>query len=304
MKTPLVSIILPVYNCEQFVEEAIQSVLRQTFADFELIIINDGSTDNSLKKIKAIKDNRIILIDQTNIGLPATLNKGILGSKGKYIARQDQDDISYPERLQLQIDLLETFPSVGMVGCWADIVDMNGAIKGCHRHPARNEQLKFALIGNSPFVHSSIMFRREVFDSVGLYTIDPKRQPPEDYELFSRISRTWEIANIPKVMHIYREVSGSMSRVSENPFLKKQLTIVEENIRFYLPLISTAEISDIAMFLNVNSGLFSFKKIVRIFLNLIKCAKVISPKFGFQFSVGMNIAKKGLKLLVKRIIHY
>jgi len=227
---PLVSVILPVYNGATYLDESIKSILNQTFTDFELIIVNDGSKDNSLEILRGFQDSRIQIIDQKNMGLAATLNKSISLAKGKYIARQDQDDISFPQRLEKQVAFLEKNEMVGMIGCHADIIGLNGKKIGLHKHPSEDYQLKFFLLHNNPFVHSSVMFRKTVFDDVGLYTTDPQRQPPEDYELFSRIARVWKLANLPEVLHIYREVRESMSRDMANPFLPKVLKISAENI--------------------------------------------------------------------------
>ena len=114
MKNPLVSILMPVYNSEKYLREAIKSILNQTFTNFELIIINDGSTDNSLKIIKSFKDNRIKIIkNKGNLGLIKTLNKGIDLAQGKYIARMDADDIAMPKRLEKQIAFFNENPDYG-----------------------------------------------------------------------------------------------------------------------------------------------------------------------------------------------
>lgn len=230
MNPPLITVILPVYNGAAYLEEAMDSMVSQTWQNWELLAINDGSKDNSLEILKKYSDPRIQVIDQTNMGLAATLNKGISLAKGDYIARQDQDDVSLPGRLEEQIKFLQDHPEVGMVGCHAEIVGLKGEKIGYHLHPTGSAELKFFLLHNNPFVHSSIMFRKEVFAKTGVYSTDPSRQPPEDYEFFSRIARDWDVANIPQVLHIYREVRGSMSRDTRNPFLPKVLLISSENL--------------------------------------------------------------------------
>ncbi|HOV13573.1 MAG TPA: glycosyltransferase [Spirochaetota bacterium] len=232
MKQPLISVILPVYNGSLYLKEAIDSILKQTFTDFEFIIINDGSKDNSEEIIKSYKDYRIIYISQQNRGLAATLNIGIKLSKGKYIARMDQDDISLPVRFEKQIDFLEKNINYDLVGTWAKIFP-DKTNKRFHKHPTDNIKLKYFLLFNNPFVHSSVMIRKSVFDKVGFYSEDKGRQPPEDYELWSRIARVSFIANIPEVLLFYREVSTGMSNDKFNPFLEKIKIISSENISFY-----------------------------------------------------------------------
>lgn len=231
---PKVSVILPVYNGEKYLEEAIESILNQTVKDFEFIIINDGSTDSSEEIILSYTDKRIKYFRHENIGLAATLNKGIELSEGIYIARQDQDDISLPKRLEKQITFMENNPSVGLLGAWAKIIDENNNKRGSHRHPTHDKLLKNFLLFNNPFVHSSVIIRKNVLMKTGFYTTNPDRQPPEDYELWSRISRVAEIANIPLELICYREVQTSMSREGEHPFSKKVRMISIENIRHYL----------------------------------------------------------------------
>jgi hypothetical protein len=162
--------------------------------------------------------------------LAATLNRGIELARGRYIARQDQDDISYPERFARQVAFLEAQPGCGLVGTWADIWGENASTGRQHRHPSGNALLQYQLLLNNPFVHSSVVIRKAALDRVGPYSTDSRRQPPEDFELWSRIARVYEIANIPEVLHMYREVPGSMSRDGRSPFLEHLVTISAENI--------------------------------------------------------------------------
>ena len=231
----LISVLLPVYNGGDYVNDAIFSILNQTHENFELIIINDGSTDNSGAIIQNIKDNRIRYYEQANHGLAATLNRAILLSKGKYLARQDQDDLAHSQRFEKQISFLESHPRHGMVGTWAKILwEVKSNHKKVITHPTESLLLKYALLMGTPFVHSSMMIRRDVFDNVGLYSTDKSRQPPEDYELWSRIARAYEIANIPEYLQIYRATPNSMSRASVNTFIEQDYLIMTENLSYAL----------------------------------------------------------------------
>ena len=229
---PLVSVLLPVYNGEEYLAEAIQSILDQTYKRFELIIINDGSSDRSAEIIRSYHDDRITALEQENCGLASTLNRAISMVQGKYLARQDQDDISLPQRFEKQVAFLDSHPAYGMVGTWAEIWDNIRKTDRVHRHPVDSLVLKFELLFNNPFVHSSMMIRKTAIEKVGMYSLDKLRQPPEDYELWSRMARYYEIANIPETLMIYREVSKSMSRMGASPFLDVLLKISAENIAF------------------------------------------------------------------------
>lgn len=228
--TPTVSIILPTYNCTEYVGEAIESMLRQSFTEFELIVIDDGSKDDTLSAVRRYDDPRMQVHSQSNRGLAATLNRGIGLARGRYIARQDQDDVSLPERLGKQVAYLEAHPNCGLLGTWAEIWQERRRTERAHRHPADNASLKFELLLNNPFVHSSVMIRKAVLERVGGYSTESERQPPEDFELWSRIARESDVANLPEFLHRYREIVGSMSRHGPSPFLDHLVSISAENV--------------------------------------------------------------------------
>ncbi len=227
-----ISVLLPVYNCPRYVGGAIESILAQTFADFEFLIIDDGSTDQTPEVLKKYTDPRIRIIRHENRGLAGTLNVGIELARGKYIARQDQDDISLPERLAKQLSYMEEHPDCGLLGTWAQIVQGDRLVERFHRHPTDASELRYHLLFNNPFVHSSVILRKSVLDVARGYSTDPERQPPEDYELWSRLSRLSGVANLPQVLLHYREIPGSMSRMGPSPFRNNLVKISRENISY------------------------------------------------------------------------
>ena len=244
---PAVSVILPIYNGAAHLAEAIESVLTQSFRDLELIAIDDGSSDDSAAIARAAADGRVRVIVQENRGLAATLNRGLELAGGRYVARQDHDDIALPGRLERQVAFLDAHPAVAMVGTWAAILGAADEPERHHRHPCDDAPLRFALLFDNPFVHSSVMARTAVLRDVGGYTTDPARQPPEDYELWSRVARGHEVANIPEVLQCYREVQGSMSRTGDDPFSRHVVTVSRENITRALGGRATPrEVSDLA----------------------------------------------------------
>ena len=268
-----VSVILPVYNGEEYLQAAIDSILAQTFRDFELIIINDGSRDGSKSIIDAICDERVRKYHQDNVGLAATLNRGIDLAQGDYVARQDQDDISYPERLERQVDYLDNRSDVALVGTRAEIWVGDKKTERVHNHPTRCADLKFDLLFDNPFVHSSVMFRKETVRSLGGYTTDPARQPPEDYELWSRVSRVACIGNIGELLVAYREVPKSMSRVSVNPFLEKVLMISSENLAWQTGLsVDNPDLRETAILMHGVPQLLSKRVDIKSICRLIASA--------------------------------
>ncbi len=227
---PVVSVILPVYNCPRYVGRAVESILAQTYTDFELIVIDDGSEDETLAVVSRYTDPRIRLLTQANRGLAGALNRGIELARGRYIGRQDQDDVAFPERLARQVAFMDAHPDCALVGTWAEIWREDERTKRTHAFPSDNADLKFRLLLDNLFVHSSVMVRRAALDRIGVYCTDPGRQPPEDYELWSRIAREYDVANLPEVLQVYREVEGSMSRIGPSPFTEHLVTICAENI--------------------------------------------------------------------------
>jgi glycosyltransferase involved in cell wall biosynthesis len=232
LSKPLVSVILPVYNGEVYLQEAISSILTQTYTNLEFIIINDGSTDRSSSIVRSFEDKRIRFYEQTNQGIANSLNFAITVAQGKYIARQDADDVSMPRRIEKQVAFMELHHDYGMVGTWAEIWKEGKKANRSLNHPSLDKVLRFELVFDSYFVHSSVMIRKSVFHKVGYYNPDICRQP-EDFELWSRVARDYKVANIPESLHVYREVKGSLCRTGVNPFKDRVINICSENLAFY-----------------------------------------------------------------------
>lgn len=229
-----VSVVIPMYRGEKTIRQSLESVLNQDVAACEIIALDDGSPDECGEIVKSMIplaiNKRVSLYKHENRGLARTLNRGIEMARGKYIARQDQDDLVMEGRLAKQKAFLDKNPDIAMVGTWAQIYVDQAPSNRFHRHPTSPDALKLFLLFDNPFVHSSVMIRADVLHSIGGYSEDPERQPPEDYELWSRIARKYQVANLPELLTIYREMPGSMSRTGENPFLRKVLRISSENI--------------------------------------------------------------------------
>lgn len=232
MNAPLVSVLMPVYNGAADLRRALDSVLGQTFSDFELIVINDGSKDESASLLNSVDDPRVRVIHQDNMGLAATLNRGLAMARGALIARQDQDDLSHPERFARQVTHLNDNPECILLGTAAEIWVGDEPTERAHDHPTEHSLLAFDLLFNNPFVHSSVMMRRDAVLDIGGYTTDKSRQPPEDYELWSRLARKGRLANLPERLLVYREVPQSMSRMGPNPFLDRLVSLSAENLAF------------------------------------------------------------------------
>ncbi|HLG02842.1 MAG TPA: glycosyltransferase, partial [Bacteroidia bacterium] len=189
MSAPLISVLLPVYNAESFIRDSIQSVLDQTLPDFELIVIDDGSKDNSAEMVESIRDPRIRFYRQENKGMGATLNYAISLARGQFLARQDADDISLAERFARQVTFLNAHTDHALAGTAAVIVNEKLGETGRRHSPAeKHRDLCFDLLFDNPFVHSSVMMRADAIKQTGAYDLQ-KASLIQDYDLWWRIAQ-------------------------------------------------------------------------------------------------------------------
>jgi glycosyltransferase involved in cell wall biosynthesis len=211
---PAISVVLPVYNAEAFVSEAVESILAQTFTDFELIAINDGSTDGSGKILQelAARDSRMVLIDRTNGGLVSALNEGIRRARAPLIARMDADDVSMPERFALQYARMTAEPTLGVLGSFIRIMNKEGRIIRLGNYPVSAAEVARFMEHGCPVAHPTVMMRREAVLKAGGYR--KIFSHCEDYDLWLRISELgYAIANFPQPLLNYRVHGANVSTV-------------------------------------------------------------------------------------------
>jgi glycosyltransferase involved in cell wall biosynthesis len=214
----LVTVLMPSYNSALFLDKSIKSILNQTFKNFEFIIINDGSTDNSEEIIlNYVRGNDTIIYhrNDSNIGLAASLNKGIKMAKGKYIARMDADDISLPDRIESQVDFMEKNPHIGILGT---AIRNYGTSNYKYIFPSESEMLKCNLLFNVCFAHPSVIIRKEVMIFNNIYYNEELRQYSEEYDLWSRLIDFTQYSNLDKVKLLYHVplVAQSITKKDES----------------------------------------------------------------------------------------
>lgn len=209
--TSAVSVLMPVYNGEQFLAEAIESILGQTFADFEFLIVDDGSTDNSPTILAdyASRDPRIRVVTQANAGIVAALNRGLAECRSPLVARMDADDVSLPMRLERQMAFLAARPSVAVVGTAIQLISETGAAGPEVHHPAAQQVIARRLRHGNCLAHPSVMMRRDVVMGVGGYREFLRHA--EDYDLWTRAAERHELANLPDCLLRYRVHGGQVS---------------------------------------------------------------------------------------------
>lgn len=211
---PAVSVLMPVFNTERYVKEAIDSILNQTFKDFELIVLNDASTDSSKEVVLSVQDSRIRYIEnEQNKGLSFSRNRLLSEAKGVYIAWLDADDIAYPTRLEEEYRFLEEHKEHAMVASWARLIDAEDKPTGDFiKSYIPNEYLSALLLFVNYFVQSSVMLRRSFLPDVHYR---PEFPPTEDYELWVRIAAKYPVTILPKTLVDYRIHTSNISSVQQ-----------------------------------------------------------------------------------------
>lgn len=234
MDTCLVTVLMPVFNAEKYVAEAIESILNQTYDNFEFLIINDGSTDKSEDIILSYKDSRIVYIkNQRNIRLVATLNKGIRMAKGKYIMRMDADDISVPDRMQKQVLYMEHDPKVGVCGSFLSVFGetINPYIS---KRPEDDANIRASLLVQNSLGHPNVTIRKSVMIENNIW-YDEKFYRMEDWGLWVSLMPFCEFHNIQEPLLYYRYVTTSESRMNKKD--ANHLRISSEIVRLFFSQI-------------------------------------------------------------------
>lgn len=209
---PRVSVLMPVYNAGRFLADAVRSILGQTYKDFELIIVDDGSTDATADILSDVakKDLRVRLIrNESNLGIVQALNKGLSICQGEYVVRMDADDISASNRLSKQIAVMENEPEISVLGASVSYIDAEGKSLGVVRESRVDKSLLYA----NPLLHPTVVIRKKALDKIGARYED-KYLYAEDYFLWLRLSKEGKIGTIPDVVLNYR-ISGQATRVRQ-----------------------------------------------------------------------------------------
>jgi len=235
---PLVSVLMPVYNGELYLNEAIKSILQQTYSNFEFLIINDGSTDKSEHIVQSFNDPRIVYVNnEQNMGLIKTLNKGLDLVKGTYIARMDCDDISLPLRIEKQISFLENNTSYGL--CGTQFCSLKNGKLLRKSLPCTNEDLKSWLLFKSPIAHPTVMLRSDVIKNNN-FQYSQEFPSAEDFHLWTEFAKISKLANLPDVLLLYRihrhQITQRLISEKENSKLKNILHYFE-----YIGIVPTSE---------------------------------------------------------------
>jgi glycosyltransferase involved in cell wall biosynthesis len=225
VQLPRLSVLLPVYNAESWVGEAIASIIGQTYSEFELIVVDDGSTDRSAEVIRSFRDDRIRFVSRENRGFAASLNEGLALARADLIARHDADDVSKPERFRKQVDYLDRNPDTVLLGTNYEMIDVDGKSIGTTNLFTNPGDLKIAQVFSNQFCHGSVVFRRSVALQAGGYRA--VANPAEDYDLFARLARDSRVANLSESLYRWRVNPSGMS-ISMREAMDDQTRVIRE----------------------------------------------------------------------------
>jgi glycosyltransferase involved in cell wall biosynthesis len=214
VRAPAVTVLMSVYDGERHLRESVESILDQTLTDFELLVVDDASTDGSRAIVDSYGDPRVrVLTNEANVGLTRSLNRGLREAGGAYVARQDADDVSEPHRLERQRDLLDRRPGLALVASHYRRIDENGRHAGDRPVPTETRDIRWRLLFVNAFTHSSVTFRRDVVLELGGY--DERFRYAQDFELWSRLARCHAVAAVPETLVSYRRSADSMTAAFE-----------------------------------------------------------------------------------------
>lgn len=303
---PRLTVLLPVYNAAPYLGEAVRSVLGQSFVDFELLAIDDGSTDESLDILRSFDDPRMrVERNDANLGLIATLNKGLDLARGEYVARMDGDDVAMPRRFEAQVALLDGDARLGACGMFIETFGF-GRSKVL-RYPVRNEQVQCHLLGYTPMAHPTVMFRKPMFDHHGL-RYDRNFPHAEDYDLLERASHCFRLANIPEVGLRYRLHATQVSRVHSDILQESVSRIRSRRMkRFLQDECSEGVPSMLDIFFNTGRHVTSDEiSAVRNWIDMVldrnRCTRIFNDAELSEFlearwiNVCNRVSKKGMRL--------
>ncbi|MCL4552170.1 MAG: glycosyltransferase [Candidatus Marsarchaeota archaeon] len=208
---PLVTVLMPVFNDAAFLPAAVESILEQTFSDFDFLIVDDGSSDGSEAFLQTVRDSRVRLVrNERNIGLTRSLRLGLELARGRYIARMDADDISFRERLARQVSFLYKHPYVGILGTACQLIDARGHSLGFGHRPATDVEIRWASLLENPFYHPTVMIRRSLLVDNN-FNYDEAFRTTQDYELWTRMLTSTVSANLSEPLVKYRVRHGITS---------------------------------------------------------------------------------------------
>lgn len=306
---PKISVLLPVYNCELYIKEAIDSILNQTFSDFELLVIDDASTDKTVEIIKNYTDNRIVLTQKPkNLGYTDSLNYGLSSAKGEYIARMDGDDFSLPNRFEKQVAYLDSNLDVVLCGANYSIIDTDIV----NQLPENSDEIQIQFIRNNCIAHPVVMLRNSVLKENNII-YDVTKEPAEDFDLWVRLLNYGKLYNIQEVLLNYRvhqkQVSNLQSEKQRNVSVDTKLNVFknlcinwnsnEEKIfKKFLSNIYLIDLYELDVLKNINNKILNSNKSKAVFNHQLLSNYLQKEENRLLIKYFINNSKYNFKVLL------
>lgn len=272
-----ISVLLPVFNCEKFIEKSISSILKNTYKNFEIIIVNDGSTDSTFELIKKFKDERIIIYNKENTGLIETLNYGLVKCNSEIVMRMDGDDIIYPDKIEKQLQFLIKSNSI-LTGTQGFTIDSKGEKTGKINLPLKHNNIVKSLLHlSSGFIHPSVMFYKELIFKLGGYNNNFKHA--EDFDLFLRLSNEGKISNMKDRLIYLRKHDSNISLLNTEEQIKNSIISRDLFLNFNYAVINKSNFKEIKerveknfikkLYIKIQTIIVKFENNKSIFLSFI-----------------------------------
>ncbi len=290
---PRVTVLMPAYNAGRYLAQALDSVCRQTFEDFELLVIDDGSTDDTRLVLERCHDPRLrTVLHSTNAGLVVRLNEGLALARGALIARLDADDVAHPSRLALQVAALDRDPNLSLVGGFSANISGEGAFTSMGLYPVSSVEICWACCFDSPFNHSAITFRRDAVLAQGGY--DETFRYAEDFELWSRLIRSgFTGRNLPVTLAAYRHHGQQMTASNTDVKVASNVAIITRNLDFFFPDTPAVEREAMAQVIadthfGVRPVSAAYLRRYRMFLSAF-CRRFRTPFYSLRRPIGAHL---------------
>lgn len=301
----MISVLLPVHNGAEFLKQSIDSVLSQNYPNFELLILDDASSDESVNIANSFKDSRLKIFKNDFKSLAKNLNFGISLSKYNFIARLDQDDFITENRFKKQIEFLLKNPDYFAVFSYVNLIDTNGVKIGNFKPHINQNNKRFRILFENPFVHSSVMFRKNLFNF--RYSEDNYLVPPEDFELWSRsiLKHDAKIYVLKHKLTYYRVLNPHSMTQSDINLKTKTAKIIQRNFNSFYPIMEPSWVEFASERLqNINTtykfNIFkSFNQIIKIFFLTVTKRKLLNLPFVFYFLIKIHTPPN-----FKKLMHY
>ena len=299
MSAPTVSVLMTMFDAAPHLRASVESILGQTFGDFEFVIVDDGSRDDSVALIESYRDARIRLVrNERNKGQTPCLNQGLALARGAWIARQDADDISLPRRLERQIERLRRDEKLALLGCQAWLIDDGGNFTGLLDVALGPESIEWAGLWENPFIHTAAIFRREVVVRLGGY--DENFRICQDYDLWMRVAAEHPAANLSERLVVYRHAAQSLQHSGRETVREESRRVLLRLLAHAFPQAISDEVTEVMMRFREGVSADGLAEFREVYAHLLAAYPAVADTREFRRTLALHRAKAGRSVLAER----